>query len=674
MQDNIIVIKFEDSKLPEFKEVKNKEWVQFGEGDDYPDYLLKLSKKSAKHAAIIKGKLKYIYGKGLKSTSENASLNEWIHKANGANEGIGHLVKKAILDIEVFGGFYWQIIPDLFGNIQEIYHIDFKKMRTNSDRSEFYYKKDWKDRKEAMKTMPKWVKGMKTAGIFSFREYMQGEGVYPLPEYISCLNWIEADYEVSKQTLSNAKTGFSASKFINFYDGEPESEEKKRDIERRFNAKFTGSDGKKIIIGFNNDPVKKPTIDDLGDSDLTKEDFTAVNDLITANIYAGHQITSPMLFGIQEQGKLGQSNELKYSYDIFKNTYASFKQEQIEDIINYFAEIIFGVADMKLQEVEPIGIPFTDQTIVQVAPIEWIWEKLGIDPAKYPNSKPASLPGTPGSTVPGSGTPAAAPAQQMVNDNIKNLSTKQHQQLMRIIRQFTKGQLSKEAATALLKAGLGLNDAEIMQLLGIEEDQQFDKEYTEEEAADMFAEVGVSKQSFRIVRTKKAKFTEEEFEAQEIFKSAQEATSLEADILAIIKRDNRISNATLADNLGVSVEEIDDAIKSLNSKGLIKVIPGKELIRQVVNTKKSVLPEVSVKYSYEKNPIAEGDAIIPGTRLFCRKLIELDRLYSRTEIQQISMKLGYSVWERRGGFWNNGKTTEPFCRHIWQAHVVIKQQ
>lgn len=282
--DNFIVLKFEDSKLPDFKESKYKEWIKFGDNDDYPDYLLLLANKSAKHNAIINGKVNYIFGNGLQSLSNNAELNQLIKSCNRGNEGLDEIAIKSVKDCEVFAGFYWHIIPNRSGDIADIYHIDYNSIRTNGDRSKFWYKKKWNDNKEPAKEFKKYVKGITEESIFSFREYRQGQGVYPLPNYIAAINYIESDYEVSKQTLSNAKTGFSASKFINFYNGEPEDEGKKKQIERRFNSKFTGSDGQKIIIGFNNDPNKKPTIEDLGSSDLTKEDFNAVDALITGNI------------------------------------------------------------------------------------------------------------------------------------------------------------------------------------------------------------------------------------------------------------------------------------------------------------------------------------------------------------------------------------------------------
>jgi len=621
--ENIIFLKFEDSKLPTFKEQKKDGYIKFGDNDDYPDYLLLLLNKSSKHNAIINGKVNYIFGSGLHSTSQNPELEAWIEKCNRADEGIQEIAKKSISDTEAFAGYYWHVIPDRLGNIKEIYHIDYKKVRSNKDRSEFFYKEDWTDKREIVKKFPKFSKGLAVASIFAYREYRQGLGTYPLPSYIAAINYIEADYEVSKNTLANAKNGFAASKMINFFNGEPEDEYKKKQIENRVNAKFTGSEGSKVMITFNNDVTKAPQVLDLGKSDLTKEDFTAIDNLITSNIYAGHQITSPMLFGIQEPGKLGQSQELKYSYDIFKNTYVNSKQKQIEDVLNYFAGLLGLVGDLKLQDVDPIGIPFTDQTIVQVAPIEWIWEKLGIDPAKYPNTQPA-IPIAPGASPAKIGQPVPSDSinvEQTVNDNIKNLSAKQHQQLLRIIRQFSKGQLNKLQASALLKTGLGLTDSEINDLLGVEDG--FEKDYTEEEVAQLFSEVGDDITKYEVLKTKSAKFTEQEFEFGEVTETATESS---------IKKG------------------IGDIAK--------------------------VASEISIKYTYGLRSDATGGILLPTSRPFCIKMVELSqsKLFSRQDINKISEKVGYSVWNRGGGFWNNHGTIEPHCRHEWKSHIVIKKK
>ena len=48
----------------------------------------------------------------------------------------------------------------------------------------------------------------------------------------------------------------------------------------------------------------------------------------------------------------------------------------------------------------------------------------------------------------------------------------------------------------------------------------------------------------------------------------------------------------------------------------------------------------------------------------------MDKLWSRTEIESMSRRLGYSVFDRGGGWWGNSKS----CRHDWVSNVVMKKE
>ena len=86
--------------------------------------------------------------------------------------------------------------------------------------------------------------------------------------------------------------------------------------------------------------------------------------------------------------------------------------------------------------------------------------------------------------------------------------------------------------------------------------------------------------------------------------------------------------------------------------------------------------EISIKYSYEwkdEIPLNQRDTSEFPSRPFCRKLMELKRLYTRSDIELMSARLGYSVWDRKGGTWRkpNGEVS-PECRHQWVEQMVVK--
>jgi hypothetical protein len=58
--------------LPIYKEVKGKDYIFYGERNDYPNYLLRIYNNSAKHNAIVTGKVDYICGNGWGVKTEEA--------------------------------------------------------------------------------------------------------------------------------------------------------------------------------------------------------------------------------------------------------------------------------------------------------------------------------------------------------------------------------------------------------------------------------------------------------------------------------------------------------------------------------------------------------------------------------------------------------------------------
>ena len=60
--------------------------------------------------------------------------------------------------------------------------------------------------------------------------------------------------------------------------------------------------------------------------------------------------------------------------------------------------------------------------------------------------------------------------EMSVNDNLKKLSGREYQNLMRIIREYTKNKLTREMAKQMLKSGYGLSEEECSAYLGEEEE------------------------------------------------------------------------------------------------------------------------------------------------------------------------------------------------------------
>lgn len=675
MTENIIILNFAEAKQPIFKEKKGEKggYIQFGEDNLYPNYLLSLYNNSAKNNAIIKGKVNYITGNGWSTKEIDPAADHFIKQPN-QYESLNDLTRKVSTDIEIFGGAYLEVIwSAVGGQLVSVNHIDYTKIRSNKDNTQFWYKKDWADRKEEMQVIPAFSTQIRTGKqILYIKEYRPGLETYALPGYMGSLNYIESDVEVSRHVLGNAQTGFSASKMITLPNGEP-SQDEKRVITKQFENRFTGSDGKKFILSFVSDPSRKPIIEDLGVSDITKEDFTRVDAIIQQNLFAGHQIVSPMLFGIKTEGQLGGASEIRNSYEIFKSTYVNDKQQFLESVFNMLARLKGAKNEMYIKPVEPIGFELSEAALLQVAPKEWLLEKAGIDPTKY-------------GIVTG---PAAAPTGEQqqavqVNENLKNLTGRQHQQLLRIIRQFSQGKITKEIATTMLKTGLGLTDQDINAMLGVDDDPMTDDAafaaMDTEESLAIWDEYGESKEGYTVLQQMEVNFGIDDPEVMKFELDAPVTTLREKQMLEIIKKDPLIPPDDISRVLRMPKEEVIAILKGLEAKKIISYDPQTDSRRIIEPMNKIVdappATVIVVRYSYEwkpqfavSNENKDTTPLLAKSRPFCRKLLSLDRLYTRREIQALTMRLGYDVFSRGGGWWGDS----PSCRHRWMANRLIQK-
>ena len=615
MSNELLVLSFAEAKQPEYKEKKGEGggYIEFGQKNDYPTYLVDLFNKSAKHNAIVKGKVNYITGNGFKIVGDSDPIGEQFIASANQSESLTEVLRKVSTDIEIFGGAYLQIIWSQVGeNLNEIYHIDYTKVRANEDNTQYWYSDNWKDRNYKKEVYNAFNSQVRTGTqILYLKEYRPNLNAYALPGYFGALNYIESDIEISKHVLGNAQTGFSASKLITLPNGEPTDDEK-RTIERKFTERFTGSDGKKFILSFTNDASRKPIIDDLGASDISKEDFQNVDKLIQQNMYAGHQITAPDLFGISTPGQLGTRQQMRDSYEIFKNTYVNDKQIYLEQVFNLLAKLHGSTSEMQIIPVEPIGIEFTESVIKEIAPKEWILEKLGIDMSKYENTT--------------------------------------------------------------------INNTEpVVQ-------EQLKANFSEDDIISIFAEFGQSKEDYAIFKSREVfgSSVSAEEEAMNLEFAEQALTTLEANILDLIQKDKRITAEVISGTTRTDINIVKRVLEGLISRGIVKT---KEVAGTIERSLPRPLSELKapkaqtttfmVRYSYEWRssiPINERNSSEHPSRQFCARLMQLDRLYTRAEIEAVSARLGYSVFDRRGGWWTmpNGEHS-PSCRHQWLAQTVIKK-
>ena len=187
-----------------------------------------------------------------------------------------------------------------------------------------------------------------------------------------------------------------------------------------------------------------------------------------------------------------------------------------------------------------------------------------------------------------------------------------------------------------------------------------------------FAKVGVPRSSRKVEFSKQYDtYEDNEDEFKALYKKSKFETELtENQKIILTMVNNGESYGAIKKALEISSNELSTELVKLGSMNLLD---GWELTDQGKDLTVTET-ELEVLYSYELKPNAP-DLVKGGkSRDFCATLIELDKLYTRQEIQQISKKVDRDVWSYRGGWYHNPNTgrNTPSCRHTWMQNITVK--
>jgi DNA-binding MarR family transcriptional regulator len=662
----IKLFKFDQVPLPVYKEVKGKEYVYYGEKNDYPNYLLRIYNNSAKNNAIITGKVDYICGNGWTVKAEDemqkAKAFGLIDRINTKEESLNELTKKLVTDLSIFGGYYLQVIwTKGTGEIAELYHVDYYKVRTNLDNSEFYVSDNWikndnVNPRPDFETYPAFDPNNTTGTqILYFKEYRAGANTYSLPDYRGAISYIELDISIGEYHLNTINNGMFSSKLINLNGGKVSQEEEDR-IERQFKDKFSGSkNAGKFMLAFNDSKENEPSIVDLSGTELDKH-FDLLNKTVQQEIFTGHKVTSPMLFGVKTEGQLGGRAELREASELFQNTYVNAKQQSLEEVVNYLLKFNDIVAELEIKKTEPISFQFSEQIISANMTQDEIRDKLGL-----------------------------APIEKVETDNSQQVINALNS-LNPTILQKVMENLDKEEIRSLigLKPKIQPVQIEPAQVEAFQDHLHLECSISEHDADILkkFEGKGVSKDKFKVIESSKMHFSSmEDFIKQDLF-AEYLLNEVQKKILTQIQRNDAVTIPQIAKAVGIDEASVISRINTLiDDQVLVEKISREGLItRSVTRTGEAAIkrlePVTSFKvlYSYELRPnipdLKEGSQ----SRPLCKELVKRNLFFTREEIQNLSNQLGYSVFQLCGGWYTRPGTNirTPYCRHEWKRNVVVE--
>ena len=381
MANNINFVQLSSYTSPRITENSRLGWVEYGDDNNYFQYLIDRYNGSPTNNAVVSGVIDMIFGRGLDATDSAQNTEGYIQLRKLIKDSE---LKKVINDYYLLGNGAFQVIYNRDkSKIVEVYHMPVECLRAEKCNEEgeieaYYYAYDWAEVKSKKKAerIPAFGYGAEEekVEILYFRPYRSGSYYYSPVDYQGALPYAELEGEVANYHINNIKNGLAPSMIVNFNNGVPPEEE--RDIiESQIKQKWSGSSNAgKFILAFNDDSNSAATIEPVQLSDAHNQ-YEFLSRECQQKVLVGHRITSPMLFGVKDQTGLGNNaDEIKTAFQLFDNSVIKPKQEQVISALDQILAFNNIALDLYFKTLTPIE--FTDLENAQTT--EVIEQETGI--------------------------------------------------------------------------------------------------------------------------------------------------------------------------------------------------------------------------------------------------------------------------------------------------------
>ena len=381
--DNLHIVNLASYNRPQISEDKKRDWVNYGDDNNYYQYLIDLYTNSTTNHSIINGVVNMMYGKGLDALNNNQKPNEYASMRSIISD---NCLRKVCLDLKLLGEGSFQVLYK-DGQVIKAEHFPRQTLRAekcneDGDIEAYYYSADWTKVKQ--NDHPKRIAAFgfgngKESEIKICKKYVSGYDYYCPVDYQGALAYAELESEIADYLINDVQNNFSGTKVVNFNNGVPDSNQQlqiKNDVMR----KLTGARGEKVVIAFNNNAESKTTVDDIPLNDAPAH-YEYLSNECSKKLIVGHRITSPLLLGIRaENNGLGSNaDEIKTASLLFDNItikpYQDLLCECIDDIL-----AVNGISlKLYFKTLQPLSFIETENAITDEAREEETGVKMSND-------------------------------------------------------------------------------------------------------------------------------------------------------------------------------------------------------------------------------------------------------------------------------------------------------
>ena len=359
-------IQLQSYTAPSIIEQKNKDWVQYGDDNNYYQYLIDLYHGSPTNNACIKGIADQIYGLGLEVSGTSKNLPGYIEfkKMFAADD-----LRAVIMDLKMLGQASFQLIKskDKKKYVQAK-HFPQQTLRPAkcNDKGEiekYYYYPDWANIKRG--TQPTEIRAWgydqnANECILTIKPYSTGSFYFAPVDYQGGTQYANLESEISNFHINNIMNGLAPSMLINFNNGQPPAEVKDT-VESQIKAKFGGSSNAgRFIISWNDGKDSAADITPVQLSDAHNQ-YQFLSSESMQKVMVSHRVVSPLLLGIKDGTGFGNNaDELKSASILFDNVVIRPFQRLVIDAVTKVLNHNGFHLNMYFKTLQPLE--FTDLT------------------------------------------------------------------------------------------------------------------------------------------------------------------------------------------------------------------------------------------------------------------------------------------------------------------------
>lgn len=336
---DIRVVELATYTAPKIIEDSKKDFVMYGEDNNYYQYLIDQYNGSPTNHACITAISELINGKGLDATDSDKKPEQYAQMVGLLKKDC---MRKVVCDYYLMGGAALQVIYNKDrSKVVQVEHIPVETLRAeketmNGDIQAYYYFSDWTKYKNSSVPVriPAFGMSQESREIMFIKPYKAGYYYYSPPSYTGGLQYAELESEISNFHMNNIMNGLSPSMIINMNNGIP-NEEERHIIEQKISQKFSGSSNAgRFILSFNDNTDSQASIEPIQLSDAHQQ-YQFLSTESQEKILVAHRVVSPMLLGVKNTTGLGNNaDEIKSASILMDNMVIKPYQNTIIEHLN----------------------------------------------------------------------------------------------------------------------------------------------------------------------------------------------------------------------------------------------------------------------------------------------------------------------------------------------------